>query len=291
MDKRKGDMTKRLVLILGMAAAVIFLLIMNVQGIDKKGPGSAPAIETPSPQTSSSPVTTPSPKPTPVPLVGFCLRVPILMYHHIQPYDIAKKDKHTTLTVTPEYFEEHLKYLVSSGYTTVSVDQLAQALITHQRLPSKTVVITMDDGYQDIYTNAYPLIQKYRVTVNLMIPTGLIGNFGFLSWDNLREMVNSGLVNAYDHTWSHLSLGSAPREKIQYEVVTAKKQLEDNLGRKVDIFAYPYGSENQTVMDILRANGFVAAVSTIPGFYQCDSFLLSLHRSRVGNASLSSYGL
>lgn len=222
---------------------------------------------------------------------GFCQRAPILMYHHIEPADLAQKEKHGWLTVYPDYFEKQMSYLASSGYTAISVDQLVAALIGHTNLPAKSVIITMDDGYSDIYTYAYPVLQKYRLVTNLMIPTGLLENPGYLTWGQLKEMVNSGLVYAYDHTWSHLSLGNATKERIQYEISTGKKQLEDHLDKTVNIFAYPYGSETNQVIEILRSNGFVAALSTIPGYWQCDSFIMSLHRTRIGNTSLSFYGL
>lgn len=233
--------------------------------------------------------------PTPVfsaqPLIGYCLKVPIILYHHVEPLALATKEHRAPLTVDSKYFEQHISYIVASGYTTISIDQLANALINHQKLPAKTIGITLDDGYQDAYSYAYPIAKKYNVILNLMIPSGLIGNPGFLTWDQLREMVNSGLVFAYDHTWSHYSLGAAPKLKAEMEILTAKKQLVDQLGRSVDIFAYPYGSRSNLVTDILRSNGFVAALSTIPGFYQCDSFIYSLHRNHIGGAPLSSYGL
>lgn len=149
----------------------------------------------------------------------------------------------------------------------------------------------MDDGYQDIYTYAYPIIQKYRALVNLMIPTGLMGNPGYLGWGQLKEMAGSGLAFIYNHTWSHASLGKASPEKIEFEVITAQHQLEEQLGKRVSIFAYPYGSENSFVVEFLKSHGFTAALSTIPGFTQCDSFIMSIHRNRIGNAPLTSYGL
>ena len=124
-----------------------------------------------------------------------------------------------------------------------------------------------------------------------MIPTGLIENIDYLTWSQLKEMHSSSLVFAYNHTWSHKNLGAASNDVISKEVLTAKGQLETNLGKPVNIFAYPYGSENNTVINFLRQNGFIAAFSTIPGQVQCDSFLMTLHRTRIGNSPLFSYGI
>lgn len=237
------------------------------------------------------PTTKPTPKPTSTSQVGYCLKVPVPIYHHIEPEVQAKSEGHVSLTVDPSAFENDLAYLNNTKYNTISAGDLVQALLAKRQLPPKPIVLTMDDGYEDIFLYAFPLLKKYNIRANLMIPTGLIGNNGYLTWDQLREMVNTGLVTAYDHTWSHYSLINATPDKMRQEILTAKTQLEQNLGTKVDVFAYPYGSENPNVINFLQANGFKAAFSTIPGMYQCDSFIMTLHRTRIGNLPLSSYGL
>lgn len=222
---------------------------------------------------------------------GFCLNAPVLMYHHIQPYSEAQKKLQTSLSVDNIIFDQQMAYLVSNGYSTITAKQLVDAVKTHSPLPSKSIVITLDDGYKDAHTYAYPILQKYHLTANMMISTGLVGGEDYLSWEQIGEMSRSGLVYFTDHTWSHYSLGNASSDKITFEIMTAKQQLEDHTGQKVDIFTYPYGSFSNLVVSILQQNGFIGAFSTIPGFYQCDSFIMDLHRIRIGNASLSAYGL
>ena len=247
-------------------------------------------VQMPSPTPSPESTPTPSPSPSPV-YTGFCLNVPILLYHHIQPNEQAKQKGQTALSVDSQIFDSQMSYLASSAYSTITVDQIAQALKNHQQLPPKSIIITMDDGYQDQFTYAFPIIQKYHLTVNLMIPTGLLNNPDYMSWDQLKQMSGSGLAHAYDHTYSHANLGAVDAEKLKFEVMTGKKQLEEKLGKPINIFAYPYGSENNTVINFLTTNGFIAALSTIPGQIQCDSFIMSLHRTRIGNSSIRAYGL
>src|SRR3989344_5825560 len=222
---------------------------------------------------------------------GFCLNVPILMYHHIQPQSIATKKWQTALNVDTAVFEFQMAYLTNTGYTTVSLDQLALALTNHQALPPKSIVLTFDDGYEDIYTYAYPIIKKYQLKTNLMIPTGLIENIDYLTWSQLKEMHSSSLVFAYNHTWSHANLASVSQAKMESEVQTAQRQLADNLGTSPKIFAYPYGQISQNITNYLSQNGFLAAVSTNPGQIQCDSFIMTLHRTRIGNSALAAYGI
>jgi peptidoglycan/xylan/chitin deacetylase (PgdA/CDA1 family) len=221
----------------------------------------------------------------------FCLRVPVLLYHHIQPLDKATAGGYKNLTVSPEFFEQQMQYLSNNGYTTYSAFDLGQALFLGQNLPGKPIVVTIDDGYSDVYSYAYPIAKKYNIKLSLMIPTGLIGNPGFLTWENLREMTSSGLVSAYDHTWSHYPMPRGNDAKDQSEILTAKKQLEEHLGGTVNIFAYPYGSWDNRIVKLLRGDGFIAAYSTMHGFLQCRSFIMGLHRNHIGNAPLSAYGL
>lgn len=234
-------------------------------------------------QTSSSP----SPSPEPV-LTGYCLNVPILMYHHVQPQEIAVKKWQTALSVDTKVFESQMAYLNSAGYTTTSTSQVAQALANHSKLPAKSVVVTLDDGYGDFYNFALPIIQKYHIKVDLLIPTGLLNNPDYMTTDQLKAAISSGLVDIINHTHSHANLGAADSGKITFEVTTAKKQLAD-IGQNTNIFGYPYGTV--AGIKILQDNGYIAALSTIQGTTQCDSFLMSLHRTRVGNSSLSAYGL
>lgn len=276
------------VLITGLILSVLLLISVLIFNKDKSGGMVSNTqddkVSTPFAQLTQT--QTPEPKYT-----GFCLNVPILLYHHVKSLESAKNDGQASLTVDISMFDAQMQYLVSQSYHTISVDELANALINQQPLPPKSIVITLDDGYDDIYTNAYPILYKYQLKGNLMIPTGLLGNPGYLSWDELKRMVETGLIFAYDHSWSHAYLTNLGDEKIKEEILTAKLQLDEKLGKQVNIFAYPYGLENQQIVNILKENGFRAALSTIPGFIQCDSFIMSLHRTRVGNASLSQYGI
>lgn len=246
---------------------------------------------------SEVPMPTVTPIPTAIPTEsysGYCLDVPVLVYHHVQPTADAVSRGQGSLSVDPAAFDEQMAYL-STKYVSISAEALVDALRNHTSLPSNAIVVTLDDAYLDNYTYAYPILQKYHVTASLMVPTGLLGGVGnnsYFTWDQLKQMVNSGLIYVYDHTWSHYPVGSGTPDKDQFEIMTAKQQLESNLGKPVTIFTNPYGTgaNNPRVVAELQEDGFTGAYSTIPGHYQCDSFIYSLHRTHIGNAPLSAYG-
>jgi peptidoglycan/xylan/chitin deacetylase (PgdA/CDA1 family) len=237
----------------------------------------------------STPTPTSIPTPTPVPLVGYCLNVPVIMYHHIQPTAEAQARGQTALSLDNGVFDSQMAYLASSGYSAISAGQLVEALVNHTELPAKSIVITMDDGYNDIYTYAYPILQKYHIIANLGVITGLVGGADYASWGQIEEMSRSGLMYMVNHTWSHYSV-TQNSDKSRYEIATAKQQLQDHTGQNIDTFIYPYGAINSSAISNLQLEGVRGAFSEIYGFWQCDSFLMALHRVRIGNSSLASYG-
>jgi peptidoglycan/xylan/chitin deacetylase (PgdA/CDA1 family) len=244
---------------------------------------------TPTPSSTPTPTSTPTPSPTPTPS-GFCLHVPVVLYHHIKPLADAAAAGQKSLDVDPSYFDGQMKYLSEQGYTSLKAEDLVNALINHTGVPAKPIIITFDDGYDDINQYAYPIARKYNMTINLMIITGLMDNPGYLSWNQLKEMVNSGTVRAYDHTWSHYPLVNGDEGKITMEINTAQQQLDDHLGTTPKVITYPNGSVDGRVISIAKNNGFIAGFSTVGGSTQCDSFIMTLHRFRIGNSTMAYYG-
>ena len=124
----------------------------------------------------------------------------------------------------------------------------------------------------------------------IFIPTGLMDNPGYLSWEKVREMNGSGLIYFGNHTWSHRNVGGS-LEVIQYEAKTADTQLVDRGLNSAKVFAYPYGIESGRAVNVLKDLGYKLAFTTVYGRTQCEKKRFDLPRIRVGNAPLSSYGL
>lgn len=241
--------------------------------------------------TSASLSITPTSNPSQIPLSGYCLEVPVILYHHVQPQARAIELGQSSLSVDNTIFENQMAHLVSNGYTTISAVRLADALRLRSLLPEKSIVVTFDDGYVDAYTYVYPIVQKYNVIANFAISTGLVGGDGYLTWEQIKEMSANANIHFANHTWSHYPLDQGSLDKIKFEVETANHHLEENTGQSIETLVYPYGSFDEDAIKVLQENGFKAAFSTIPGYWQCDSFIMSLHRNRVGNSPLSEYGL
>ncbi|MBI3341556.1 hypothetical protein HY024_00375 [Candidatus Curtissbacteria bacterium] len=158
--------------------AVIFLpkilggkvLSMTIYAVPTVVPTPIP---TPPPIPTPTPTPTPSPTPTPV-YTGYCLNVPVIFYHHIQPLAEAKTQGHESLTVDNGVFDTQMAYLKSKGYTTISAQQLANALFSKQGVPGHSIVVSVDDGYSDFFSYGYPIAQKFSFTLTVVPITWLL---------------------------------------------------------------------------------------------------------------------
>ncbi|MCL5958206.1 MAG: polysaccharide deacetylase family protein [Chloroflexi bacterium] len=216
-----------------------------------------------------------------LPRSGRGLKVPIFMYHYIRvnpnPSDAIGKG----LSVAPADFERQMRYLVDNGYQSIGLDQLASALVNNTGLPAKSFVLTFDDGYWDLYQNAYPVLQRYNLKATSFVIADLVGARGYLTWDAIREMAASGSVTYGSHTLNHPDLTQIPLAEVERQIKQSKRILEDRLGNQVTLLSYPSGQYNSSVMGRAQDAGYVAAVSTRFGSVNAREDLFRLRRVRV----------
>lgn len=113
--------------------------------------------------------------------------------------------------VDPAQFRKHLQHLRRNGYRTLTGDELYDRLQTEQAVAAKDVVLTFDDGLDDVYTAVYPLLREFGAHAVLFIVPGWIGRAGFLTWKQIREMHASGLVDVQSHSMHHQSIFTTPQ--------------------------------------------------------------------------------
>lgn len=245
----------------------------------------------------ATPIPSPSPSPTPRPLTfaemnekyGPCISLPVLMYHHIQTEEQARAKNQTGLTVYTSTFKEQMQYLKDKGYTTITPGDLKNFFRDGTKPPAKAVMLTIDDGYADNFTDAFPILKEMGFTATVFIATGLMDNPDYLTWSQVAEMKNGGIYFG-NHTWSHKNMQSNAAT-IEKEVGTAETQLAERGLNPDKIFAFPYGTMSGTADAYLAKEGYSLAFDTQPGRIQCAKQKYSLPRIRIGNTKLSGYGL
>lgn len=228
-------------------------------------PSSTPApTDTPAPSTTPLPsdtpipsVTTTSPPPSPTPTWVWHdagqATVPILLYHHI-----ADDSGWNRYFVTPENFRQQMKALSKWGYTSITPSYLAQVLIHGGELPKRPVIITFDDGNLDVYTNAFPIMQKLGLVGSFYIVADRLGTYNLVDADQLRELAAAGWEIG-SHSSTHLDL-TADHSQVRYEVLQSRLTLEEATGLPVRSFAYPFGMVDEFIADQTSEYGYTHAM-------------------------------
>jgi len=219
---------------------------------------------------------------------GPCAVVKVMMYHHVEEDGEAKKKNITKLAVDPETFRKQMQYLKDNGYSIVGPEEMVNFFDNAGQLPKKTAMITMDDAYEDNYRLAWPILKEFGYKATVFVPTGLVNNENYLSWQNISEMNAAGIYFG-NHTWSHKS-SSGTVEAQKKEIELADQQLAEKGQNQLKIFAYPYGTPSNNAEKVLSDLGYKMAFTTNYGTVLCRGKRLEMPRVRIEKGSLKNYG-
>jgi peptidoglycan/xylan/chitin deacetylase (PgdA/CDA1 family) len=182
---------------------------------------------------------------------SFVLHVPILMYHRIVPFAEAGDSIHG-LVVPPETFAAQLDALQSAGWHTITMATLANDLQANVKPPERTFVITIDDGWDDGYTYALPILVQHGFVATYFVIAGRIDRPGFLTSAHLRALVAAG-DEIGDHTMDHVDLAVQPAAKLTSEIDAAAARIAQVTGHWPESFAYPSGIVDSRVATAVAA--------------------------------------
>jgi peptidoglycan/xylan/chitin deacetylase (PgdA/CDA1 family) len=213
----------------------------------------------------AAPTSAPTPPAAGKPPAISTLRVPILVYHHIRQPAANGSRGLKRLTVTPEAFDQQMKYLQENGYHVVTFAALFDAAEHGGELPAHPAVITFDDGWEDQYSNALPTLEKYHYPATFFIVTNYIGYRSFLSWRQLQVLLDKGMtIGSHSRSHPRLSRITDP-EILWHEIAGSRQALEANLEASVNDFAYPYGSYNDETQAMVGWAGYKTARACCSG--------------------------
>ena len=178
--------------------------------------------------------------------------IPVLNYHQVEPKD------GNPLTLWPEQFEAQMEYLAAEGYTTITIDEMMDALENGTSLPEKSVIITFDDGYADNYEYVYPILKKYGFKATIFLIYDFTNAYpNYLTWDQVAEMKASGLIHFESHTMTHANLADLTSvDELRHEIADSHDLLSEKLGYDMHYIAYPGGRVNEEIERITSAAGY-----------------------------------
>ncbi len=185
--------------------------------------------------------------------------VTVLGYHSIG--DEFKKDP---LVVSKELFRTHLQAIKDAGYTTITLDELYDYLYNGAKIPKKSVVITLDDGYKDNYTNAFPILKEFKMKATMFIIADYLDGNVYVLPSQVKEMSDYG-IDIEDHTLTHKELSTLNYDEQLKEVKESKIKLENITGKKINFIAYPSGSYNDETLKAVKEAGYSMAFTVKKG--------------------------
>lgn len=193
------------------------------------------------------------------------------------------------LAVDPSQFRRQLEWLLAQGIRPVRVDAALDLLASP--VEDRWFSITFDDGYRDNLEIALPILEDLGVPATIYVPTGVIDRTAVydwyrdpppaLSWDELRSIVNGGLVDVQAHTRRHRALPRLTFEEAHDEIVGSKADLEEKLGIAVTTLAYPAGIYTERDVRLVRDGGYRGAVTTTSGVNRGGEPLAALRRTML----------
>ena len=207
------------------------------------------------------------------------VKIPIVMYHSI----IKSKKSLGKFVISPEEFESDLKYLKDNNFNTIFMKDILDYVYEDKNLPENPIMLTFDDGYYNNYLYAYPLLKDYSFKM-VISPIGIevdkyseienhSPNYAHVSWSNLKEMIDSGLVEVQNHTYNMHKINKKRRgtkknknesmekykSELSNDLLLMQNKICDNLGVSANTFVYPFGAISNCSVDIIKNLGFKAS--------------------------------
>jgi len=204
----------------------------------------------------------------------------VMMYHHIGPLPERADTIRKGLTVSSEELESQVKYLTENGYKVMSLVKFNE-LRSNSQTPKKLAILTFDDGYDDNFTYALPILKKYSATGTFFIISSKIGRKEYMNEDQIKELVLAG-QEIGSHSVNHLELDKLKGQSLERELKQSKEDLEKIIGKTVISFCYPAGKYNDETIAKVKEVGYKYAVTTRSSTGEIDlNNLFEIPRYRI----------
>jgi len=193
-----------------------------------------------------------------------------LMYHRFN------ENKYPSTNVRMEVFIEHLKEIDNLGIKFISLKEFEKIMINN--IDENYLLLTIDDAFESFYLNAWPILKNKKIPFVLFVNTREIGKYGYMSWQQIKEIESSDLVAIGNHSHSHEYMIDWDNEKIIQDLKTSIKIFKKELGYSPKIFSYPFGEYSTDFKKIVSDLNFKFAFGQHSGVIDLTKNFLELPR-------------
>ena len=193
-----------------------------------------------------------------------------LMYHRFN------ENKYPSTNIKNEIFLEHLDEINNSEIEFIPFDKFSQIIKT--KMEKNYLLLTIDDAFESFYTNAWPVLKKKKIPFILFVSTREIGKYGYMTWQQIKEIESSNLATIGNHSHTHEYLIDWEEEKIRDDLEKSIKIFKENLGYSPKLFSYPFGEYSTTLKKIVTDLNFEFAFGQHSGVIDPSKDFLELPR-------------
>lgn len=183
----------------------------------------------------------------------------VLNYHQLLSPANGERRLSGNFTVSQAQFEQQINWLCDHRFRFVSSP-------SELDFSGKNVLLTFDDGLESHFSMAIPLLEKRNIPALFFPVIDRIGKPGYMTWEQLRILSQSGRFTIGCHSYSHPKLTSLSNDLLLREINGAKLQLEEKLSVPILHFALPYGKHRPSLIELLLQNGFIHIYTTQSGY-------------------------
>ena len=171
-----------------------------------------------------------------------------LMYHRFE------ENKYPSTNIKINDFKEHLKILEENNIKFINPKNFENELKNNKL--QKKVLLTIDDGFLSFYENAWPILKNKKIPFILFISTREVGNFNYMTWEQIKEISEENFVEIGNHSHTHEYLADENNEVIKEDIEKSISILKTNLGKNSNFFSYPFGEYSNNFKKIIKQFGF-----------------------------------
>ena len=192
------------------------------------------------------------------------------MYHRFN------ENKYPSTNIKNEVFLEQLKEIENLKVEFINYKKFEELMKT--KIDQNYLLLTIDDAFESFYLNAWPILKSKKIPFILFVSTREVGKYGYMTWEQINEILSSNLVTIGNHSHSHDYLIDWEEEKIRFDIETSIKIFKKKIGYSPKIFSYPFGEYSNIMKKIISSLNFDFAFGQHSGVIDRTKNLLELPR-------------
>ena len=214
------------------------------------------------------------------------LQIPVFVYHDI--VEDESQIEYDYMQTTVKQFEKQMTGLMKLGYKPISYEDLVAYKNGKKAIPKWSFLVTFDDGYTGVYKYAFKIAKKYNIPMTSFEISDTVGTTGYYTWEQAKEMKESGLMSIYLHGYTHTQYDQETPERLLSDTNKAQEDLENHLedNNILKVFTYPYGLYTNEERNVLWQAGYVQNLTDNRINLSDRLDLSGLHRSYPLNNSV-----